>query len=59
MSCNWMIVEYTPDEHSGMLLTLSTRKSKAGTAVLEYVLYYSGRSHPGANVLQWLKQHSH
>jgi hypothetical protein len=57
LSCDWMIMEYTHDEHCDMLLTLGDCNSRAGTAAREYALRYPGRRHPDGNVFRRLEQH--
>jgi hypothetical protein len=46
-----MIMEYTHDEYSNMILTLDSYNSRAGTAEREYALRY-----PDPNVLPRLEQ---
>jgi hypothetical protein len=45
-----MIMEYTHDEYSDMLLTIGTCNSRTGTAARKYALLYRGRRHPDANI---------
>jgi hypothetical protein len=56
VNCDWKITEYKHEGYCDMPLTLSTCKSRAGTAVREYALRYPGRPHTDTNALQWLEQ---